>query len=58
MTRSQAFLIHLFISAATVGIVFAVAYLVWYPTPYFEVAGTWYLLRILLVVNIVVGPIL
>ena len=58
MTRLQAFLIHLLISAATVGIVFAVAYLVWYPAPYFEVTGTWYLLRILLVVNIVVGPIL
>ena len=58
MNRLRAFLIHLTILAAFLGATFAVIYFVWYPEPYFEIVGAWYLVRIFLVVNIVVGPLL
>lgn len=58
MNRLRAFLIHLAILAAILGATFAVIYFIWYPKPYFEVVGAWYLVRIFLVVNFVVGPLL
>ncbi len=58
MNRLRAFLIHLTILAALLGATSAVIYFIWYPEPYFEVLGAWYLVRIFLVVNIVVGPLL
>ena len=58
MNRLRAFLIHLIILTALLGATFAVVYFIWYPEPYFELVGAWYLVRILLVVNIVVGPML
>ena len=58
MSRLRAFLVHLSLSAAVVGSVFAVVFLVWYPESYFEVVGAWYLVRILFIVQIVLGPLL
>jgi hypothetical protein len=58
MSRFRAFFVHLFPSAAIVGTVFAIVFFVWYPQPYFEVVGAWYLIRILLIVAVVLGPTL
>lgn len=58
MSRLRAFLVHLSLSAAVVGCVFAVVFLVWYPESYFEVVGAWYLVRILFIVQVVLGPLL
>ncbi len=58
MTRLRAFLVHLSLSAAIVGCSFAIVFFVWYPQPYFEVVGAWYLIRILFIVDVVLGPLL
>jgi hypothetical protein len=58
MTRLRAFLVHLSLSAAVVGCGFAIVFFVWYPQPYFEVVGAWYLIRILFIVDVVLGPLL
>lgn len=58
MSRLRAFLVHLSLSVAIVGSVFAVVFFVWYPQPYFEVVGAWYLIRILIIVDVVLGPLL
>ena len=58
MSGLRAFLVHLSLSAAVVGSGFAVVFFVWYPQPYFEVVGAWYLIRILFVVDVILGPLL
>ena len=58
MTRLRAFLVHLSLSAVVVGIAFAIVFFIWYPQPYFDVVGAWYLIRILFIVDVVLGPLL
>ena len=56
--KITAFLIHLAISAMIVGIVFVLIFFFWYPRPYFEANGAWKVLRILVMVDLVMGPLL
>ena len=56
--KFKAFLIHLLISATIVGIVFVLIFLFWYPRPYFEANGAWTVLRVLVMVDLVLGPLL
>ncbi len=58
MSKLRAFLIHFSISATVVGIVFAVIFFVWYPDPYFRIAGTGEVVRVLIGVDLVLGPLL
>lgn len=58
MKKSRAFLIHLSISATIVAIVFALIFFVWYPYPYFEIVGAGSILKILIGVDLVAGPVL
>ena len=54
----RAFLAHLAISAIVVGTVCLLIFAVWYPRPYFEVKGAWNVLRVLIGVDLVLGPLL
>ena len=56
--KITAFLIHLLISSTIVGIVFVLIFFFWYPRPYFEANGAWKVLRILVMVDLVMGPLL
>lgn len=56
--RITAFLIHLCISAALVGALAAAVYWIWYPPPYFEFDGGWNVMRVVLLVDVVLGPVL
>jgi hypothetical protein len=58
MSKIRAFLIHFSISASVVGAAFAVIFFAWYPAPYFEVVGAWNVVRILIVVDLILGPLL
>ena len=58
VSRRQAFLVHLSLSALIVGSVCATIFLVWYPEPYFAAKGAWSVLRILVGVDLVLGPAL
>ena len=58
MTRFQASRIHLVISAAVVGTVLAVVFLIWYPGPTFEIAGAKAPVYVLVGVDLVLGPLL
>jgi hypothetical protein len=58
MTRWRAFAAHLAVSAIVVGIVCALIFLVWYPHPYFQAVGAWNVLRVLIGVDLVLGPLL
>lgn len=56
--KITAFLIHLSISASVVGIVFAIIFYLWYPKPYYEASAAWEVIRILIAVDVVLGPLL
>ena len=58
LTKLQAFLIHFAISATVVAMVFAVIWFIWYPSPLFELFGAWEIIRVLIVVDLVLGPLL
>jgi hypothetical protein len=57
-SKRRAFLAHLSISAAVVGTVCLLIFSVWYPEPYFAAKGAWNVLRILVGVDLVLGPLL
>jgi hypothetical protein len=58
MSKLRAFLIHLAISATVVGTVFMIIFFFWYPNPYFRVSGADDIVRVLIGVDLVLGPVL
>lgn len=54
--KIKAFSIHLSISATIVGFVFVLIFFFWYPKSFFEANGAWGIVRILIVVDLVMGP--
>jgi hypothetical protein len=58
ISRKRAFLTHLSMSALIVGAACALIFLLWYPRPYFQAVGAWNVLRVLIGVDLVVGPLL
>lgn len=58
MSRVQAFLIHLGISLSIFGVLAYLVVTVWYPDFFFETDGGWQGLRLLLGVDLVLGPLL
>ena len=58
MSKTRAFLLHLSISATIVGIVCALIFFVWYPQPFFQIAGASSVLKVLIGVDLIVGPLL
>jgi hypothetical protein len=54
MSRRRAFLTHLGFSASIVALTCAVIFLVWYPHPYFQAAGAWHPLQVLIGVDLIV----
>ncbi len=58
MSRLQAFLIHLGISLSVFGVLAYLVVKVWYPDFFFQTDGGWQGLRLLLGVDLVLGPVL
>lgn len=58
MSRRRAFLGHLGISATFVAAAFAAVFFLWYPDPYFKPAGAMNIVRVLVFVDLCLGPLL
>jgi len=58
LTRWKAFGLHLAISALIAGTVVALVVVLWYPSPYFAAMGGEVLLRLLIGVDVVIGPLI
>lgn len=58
MSRFRASFIHLCISAVLVAAVLGVVLKVWYPDPLLDVAGAFPVVRLLVLVHLVIGPLL
>jgi hypothetical protein len=58
VSRPRAALTHLGVTAAIVGAACALILLVWYPQPYFVATGAAHVLRVLIGVDVVLGPLL
>ena len=56
--KIKAFSIHLAVSTTIVGIVVALIFFFWYPKPYFEANGAWTVLKVLIMVDLVMGPMM
>lgn len=56
--RVKAFLLHFAISASILALLAVIAATVWYPYPYFLSEGPWGAGRILLAVDLILGPLL
>ena len=58
ISKLHAFLIHLSGSAVVVGMLCALIFFVWYPAPYFAAKGASSVLRVLVGVDLILGPML
>ena len=58
ISRGRAFLTHLLGSAVIVSAVCGLVFFVWYPHPYFRISGAWNPLRVLIGVDLVLGPLM
>jgi len=56
--KLRAGLLHLVISATVVGSVLAVIFLLWYPAPFFQVVGAWAPVKVMIGVDLVLGPLM
>lgn len=56
--RVKAFLIHLAASALIISAVLTLVFVYWYPAPFFDYEGAWNPLRILITVDLIIGPLL
>ena len=58
LSKRRAFLVHLLLSTLVVGTVCTIIFFVWYPGPYFDARGAWSILRVLVGVDLILGPTL
>ncbi len=58
MTKFKAFATHLLISLIVVGAVMGVIVFIWYPSPLFTAMSGWEVVKILIFVDLILGPIL
>lgn len=58
MSRLHAFAGHLLTSLLVVSLVFGIVFYAWYPNPFFDAVGAWSVIRILVGVDLVLGPLL
>lgn len=56
--KVRASLLHLAISATVVGAVLAVIFFLWYPAPFFQVVGAWAPVKVMIGVDLVLGPLM
>lgn len=55
-TRLKAFGVHLFVSAVVISLFLAILFTRWYPSPYFEMASVWDVVKLVIVVDLILGP--
>jgi hypothetical protein len=58
VSKSRAFVVHLSASAVVVGTLCAIIFVLWHPAPYFTAKGASDVLRVLIGVDLVLGPAL
>ena len=58
MTRTKATILHFCVSSFIVGNVLAVIFLLWYPYPYFSIVGAMDIIKVLICVDVVAGPLM
>jgi len=58
VSRKQAFGTHLLLSGLALIAILILVFLLWYPAPYHRIVSIWNLLSVLIVVDVIVGPLL
>ena len=58
LSKLKAFSIHLSASASVISIYLLIVFLVWYPHPYYLIEKVWDVIRIVIGVDVFIGPLL
>ena len=58
MTKIKAALIHIFISALVIGLLLLIIFTIWYPKPFVSISGVIEPLKLLILVDVIIGPLL
>lgn len=58
MTKTKATLIHLSLSIIVIGLFILTVLYIWYPQPFFAISGVIEPLKLLIIVDVIVGPLL
>lgn len=58
ISRYRASILHFFVSCLVLSAVLLLILSLWYPAPYFQAEGTWRVVKILIPMDIVLGPLL
>ena len=58
MTKLKAAIIHLVLSILVIGLFFSLVYFIWYPKPFFEISGVIEPFKLLIIVDVIIGPLL
>lgn len=58
LSKLKAFAIHLAVSAGVIAVYLYLVFFVWYPSPYYMIEKVWEIIRIVLSVDIFIGPLL
>jgi len=58
ISKLKAFSVHLCISVAIIAIYLMLVFMVWYPYPYFMIEKVWDVIRIVVSVDVFIGPLL
>ncbi len=57
-SKIKAFLIHIVLSVLIISTFLAIVWFVWYPKPFFELEGGWPVVAVMVMVDIIIGPLL
>ena len=58
LSKLRAFAVHLCGSVAIISLYLLLVFLVWYPYPYFAIEKVWDVIRVVIGVDIFIGPLL
>jgi len=58
MTKIKVAFIHLIISILVISVLFSIVYLIWYPKPFFNFSGVVEPFKLLILIDVIIGPIL
>ncbi|MBI5451565.1 MAG: hypothetical protein HY940_09445 [Gammaproteobacteria bacterium] len=55
--KTRAFALHLLFSLLVIALCLALIYFVWYPYPYFKIEQVWDVLKVVILVDVLLGPL-
>lgn len=58
MDKIKVFFIHVLLSACVISLFLVIIYFIWYPKPFFDISGVIEPIKLLVIVDVIIGPLL